>query len=220
MWLPARLALGHLPSSVNRLSQLRRFLESFYVIVSNFVRIAASMLLVVSVVLAGTSQAQQSDDSSEKITVFHRPIPSQSIPQVGTPMSIQIELRNTYDISTKVRLVGAKDGRFIDIAFARGALNQSDHPTFSIEIPSPIASMSYQFVVHQRDGSLSSSKKFVIKRDCIQNFKVTVPENAPNSEFRMEISSLIAQAKILERDTISLESSLRLLEDIKSSLSN
>jgi len=190
------------------------------VILSKFVRVAASMLLVVGILLPGVSQSQQDDDSGEPITVIHRPIPPESISQVGTPMSIQIELHNTYDINAKVRLVGAKDGRFIDIAFPRGALNESDHPTFSIEIPSPIAAMSYQFVVHQRDGTLSSSKKFIIKRDCIQNFKVSVPEDAPNSEFRKEVSSLIAQAKILERDTISLESSLRLLEDIKSSLSN
>jgi hypothetical protein len=220
MWFPAKLALGSSPSSIMGLWCLRRFSESSHVILSKFVRIAATMLLVVGILLPSVSQSQQDDDSGEPIMVVHRQIPPESISQVGTPMSIQIELRNTYDIDAKVRLVGAKDGRFIDIAFPRGALNEADHPTFSIEIPSPIAAMSYQFVVHQRDGTLSSSKKFTIRRDCIQNFKVTVPEGSPNSEFRKEVSSLISQAKILERDTISLESSLRLLDDIKSSLSN
>ena len=182
--------------------------------------ITASILFAAGIVLPGLSHAQQSDDSSEIISVVHRPAPPHSIPQFGTPMTIQVELINTYDIDAKIRLVGAKDGRFIDISFPRGALNDSDHPTFSIEIPSPVAAMSYQFVVHQRDGSLSTSKKFLLKRNCIQNFKVAVPEDVPNSDFRREVSSLVAQAKVLERDTISLESSLKLLEDIKTSLSN
>jgi hypothetical protein len=166
------------------------------------------------------SHSQSASDSEEPIKVLHRAVPPNGIPQVGTPMDIQVELLNTFDIDSKIRLVGAKDGRFIDIAFPRGALNAADRPTFHVEIPSPVAVMTYQFVVHQRDGSLSSSEKFVIKRDCIQNFKVVVPENAPNSDFRREVSSLVSQAKTLERDTASLESSLKLLEDIKASLSN
>lgn len=135
-------------------------------------------------------------------------------------MHIEVELLNTFDITRTVRLIGAKDGRFIDIAFPRGALNAVDRPTFHVEIPSPIAAMTYQFVVHQGDGSLTSSDKFTIKRDCIQNFKVAVPEDAPNAQFRREVSTLVSQAKILERDTASLEASLKLIEDIKASLSN
>jgi len=171
--------------------------------------------------LASPSYAQQQDDTGNlPITVAHQPPRVDAIPAIGTLMPIQVELRNTFDIESKIRLVGSKDGRFIDIAFPRGALNSADQPTFKIEIPSPVAAMTYQFVIHQRDGSLSASERFVIKRRCIQNYTVAVPEDAPNAEFRREVSSLVSQAKNLERDTASLESSLRLLEQIKSSLAN
>lgn len=186
----------------------------------NYFSIAASILVLLYALVPGTSQSQKPENSEKKISVVHRPLASNAISQVGSTISIQIELLNTYDIDAKIRLVGAKDGRFIDISFPRGALNELDHPTFSIEIPSPLAVMSYQFVVHQRDGSLSSSEKFIIKRNCIQNFKVTVPEDGKDGDFRREISSLVGQAKLFERDTISLESSLKLIEDIKASLSN
>jgi hypothetical protein len=180
------------------------------------------------VILAGVSitsridtlYAQSSGEPVAPIKIIHKPLQSGSIPTLGTPMRVDVELLNTFDIESKVRLIGAKDGRFIDIAFPQGALNAVDHPTFHIEIPSPVAAMTYQFVVHQRDGTLSSSERFTIKRSCIQNFKVAVPEDAPNGDFRREVSTLISQAKSLERDTASLESSLKLLEDIKASLTN
>ncbi len=186
-------------------------------------RIVALVALVVAFaacIVAQRSYAQPADGESKPIKILHRPLDSQSIPSIGNPMRLEVELVNTFDITSTLRLIGAKDGRFIDIAFPRGALNAVDRPTFQIDIPSPVAAMTYQFVVHQRDGSLSSSEKFTIKRDCIQNFKVAVPEDAPNTEFRREVSSLVSQAKILERDTASLEASLKLIEDIKASLSN
>jgi hypothetical protein len=172
------------------------------------------------VILAGVSITSRIDTLYAPIKIIHKPLQSGSIPTLGTPMRVDVELLNTFDIESKVRLIGAKDGRFIDIAFPQGALNAVDHPTFHIEIPSPVAAMTYQFVVHQRDGTLSSSERFTIKRSCIQNFKVAVPEDAPNGDFRREVSTLISQAKSLERDTASLESSLKLLEDIKASLTN
>jgi hypothetical protein len=181
-----------------------------------------SILLVSLFVLLGGGDIILAQDAGAppQIKVSHRAPASDALPAIGTLMTLEIELQNTFDIETKIRLVGSKDGRFIDIAFPRGALNAADHPTFKVEIPSPIAAMTYQFVVHQRDGSLSSSERLVIKRRCIQNYKVTIPEDAPNAEFRREISSLVSQAKNLERDTASFETSLKLLEQIKSSLTN
>lgn len=170
--------------------------------------------------LLPSCSAQQSSDASPAIAVVHRPLAPSSLPALGSPMAIEVELLNTFDIAAKVRLIGAKDGRFIDIAFPRGALNAVDRPTFRVEIPAPVAAMTYQFVVHQPNGSLSSSEKFTIKRRCIQNYKVTVPEDVPNTDFRREVSTLIAQSKTLERDTASLETSLKLLEDIKAALAN
>ncbi len=186
---------------------------------TRLIRIALVVAVIASIV-AQTSHAQPTEDSGEPIKILHHPLDSKSLPPMGNPMRLEVELVNTFDITSMLRLIGAKDGRFIDIAFPRGALNPADRPTFQIEIPSPIAAMTYQFVVHQRDGSLSSSEKFTIKRDCIQNFKVAVPEDAPNADFRREVSSLVSQAKTLERDTTSLEASLKLVEDIKASLSN
>lgn len=159
------------------------------------------------------------EDVKEKISLLHQAPSTNAIPPVGSLMRIQVELRNTVDITAKIRLVGSKDGRFIDIAFPKGALNSADHPTFFVEIPSPVAAMTYQFVVRQPDGSVTTSNRYVVKRNCIQNYAVDIPDTSGSAAYSREVAKLVARANELERDTASLEASLKLLEEMKASIS-
>jgi hypothetical protein len=134
-------------------------------------------------------------------------------------MQIKVETINTVDITTKIRLVGAKDGRFIDIAFPKGKLNTVDHPSYTIDVPTPIAAMTYQFIVHQPDGSITTSEKFIVKRPCIPHFKIAEPDSASTAAYNREIATLVARSKELELETASLESSLKLVEEMKTALS-
>lgn len=158
-------------------------------------------------------------EETKTITLLHQAPSAAEIPPLGTLMRIQVELRNTVDIATKIRLVGSKDGRFIDIAFPKGALNAADHPTFVAEIPAPVAALTYQFVMHQPDGSITTSNRYVLKRKCIQNFTVNVPDSSPSAAYNREVATLVARSKELERDTASLEASLKLMEEMKLSMS-
>jgi len=176
--------------------------------------IACSLLALLS---PSASLAQESGDG-RKIVLSHRaPLPS-TIPPVGSLMQIRVETLDTVDITTKIRLVGAKDGRFIDIAFPRGKLNSSDHPTYTVDVPAPIAAMTYQFVLHQPDGSISTSEKFIVKRPCIPHFKIPEPSETSTAAYNKEIATLVARAKELELETASLENSLKLVEDMRAAL--
>lgn len=167
----------------------------------------------------GRPQGSSESTAAPRIEILHSPLKSNDIPPVGSLMRIQFTLTNTVDIESKIRLVGSKDGRFIDLAFPQGALNSGDRPVFSVEIPSPVAVMTYQFILHQKDGSLSTTPKYTVKRDCIQNFQVDVPDDGSTTTFRREMASLVAKAHSLDRDNKSLESSLKLVEQMKASLS-
>jgi hypothetical protein len=133
-------------------------------------------------------------------------------------MPVSVQLENASDVDIKIRLVGSRDGRFMDIAFPMGVLNMSDRPTYTIQIPAPTAAMTYQFIVHQRSGDLTLSEKFTVKRNCIQNFRVDVPENLPSAEYRKEVATLVSQARSLERDTQNLDTALKLLEALRQDL--
>ncbi len=197
------------------------FFDSDYFRATLVTACAGMLVGISSVVTYSTPCLAQSESDAPRgleprIEVLHTPLNGAEIPPVGSLMRIQVLLTNTIDIESKLRLVGAKDGRFIDIAFPQGALNHSDKAAFVAEIPSPIAAMSYQFIVHQKDGTLSSSRTFTIKRPCIQNFTVKVADDKSTTSFRREIASLVTEANRLERDNKSLESSLKLVEEMRS----
>ena len=177
--------------------------------------------------LARSCHAQQPENgpstsaqvATPRIEVLHSPLQTSDIPPVGSLMRIEFTLTNTIDIESKIRLVGSKDGRFIDLAFPRGALNAADRPVFSVEIPSPVAVMTYQFVLHQKDGSMTATPRYTIKRRCIQNFTVDVPDDGSTTAFRREMASLVAKANSLDQDNKTLEGALKLVEQMKGSLS-
>jgi hypothetical protein len=137
------------------------------------------------------------------------------IPHAGTLIPISASLTNSSDVDIKIRLVGSRDGRFMDIAFPMGVLNETDRPTYTIHLPAPVAAMTYQFVIHQMSGDLSITDKYIIKRNCIQNFAVEVPDTIPSAEYRREIATLVANARTLERDTRNLETAIKLLDTLK-----
>jgi hypothetical protein len=176
---------------------------------------ASALILCLFVVPCAMVNGQ---DTQPPIKVVHEPIPPSSVPPLGSLMQIKVELLNTTDITTKIRLIGAKDGRFIDVNFPRGALNNRDKPVFTVELPAPVAAMSYQFVIHQPSGSLTTSGKYILKRSCIQNFRVAPPEAGSTVAYQQEVATLVAKAKNLEREAISLEASFKLLEELQTSV--
>lgn len=162
-----------------------------------------------------TTAVALAEDASPPVILQHKPIETHQLPQAGTLIPISVSLANSSDVDFKIRLVGSRDGRFMDIAFPMGVLNESDRPTYTINLPAPVAAMTYQFVIHQKSGDLTLTEKYIIKRNCVQNFKVEVPETIPSAEYRKEVATLVAKARSLERDTRNLETAIKLLENLK-----
>ena len=132
-------------------------------------------------------------------------------------MPIRVRLSNSSDVATKIRLVGSRDGRFMDIAFPMGQFDESSQPVFTIDIPAPSVAMTYQFIVHQPNGDLTLSDKFLLKRSCVQ--KAQEPQSEEPQEYRAQVVSLIGQARSLEKDNTNLEAAIKLLESLKKDLS-
>jgi len=130
-------------------------------------------------------------------------------------LPISVELRNTTDVNLTIRLVGSRDGRLLDLAFPKGALNANDNPRYEVEIPMPSAGMSYQFIVHRPDNTLVTSERFTIQRPCIQNFRTTVPEGSPDLEFKQKVGSLVSEVRLLEREISQLDAAHKALDELK-----
>jgi hypothetical protein len=78
--------------------------------------------------------------------------------------------------------------------------------------------MSYQFVLHQADGALVTSQRFAIRRTCVQNYRIEVAEDGGDVEFKRTVGDLISKAKSLERETLQLDASVKVLEELKKNI--
>jgi len=177
-------------------------------------------LLALASLTAAVPHAAAQDNSppAPTIQVMHRPPEAAQLPVPGALMALSLELANSKDIETKVRLVGSRDGRFMDIAFPLGTLNNADRAQFALSVPAPLGVMTYQFIVHQPNGSLTTSARYIIKRPCIQNFRVEVAPDDPNAAVKQQLGTMIAKSKSLERETHNLDGALKILEDLSVSL--
>ncbi len=176
------------------------------------------MSLLATCVLPLASLSSVADDPRPTIRIQHQPLSVAQIPAAGTLMPISLQLENSSEVDIKIRMVGSRDGRFMDIAFPMGVLNMSDRPTFTINVPAPTALMTYQFVIHQPNGELTLTPKYTVQRSCVQKFRVDVPDGEPSSQYRKEIATLMAKARSLERDTAQLETAIKLIEALKKDL--
>ena len=179
------------------------------------VRANALIMALGSLALVLNSPAARAEDATPPVVLQHKPMETHQLPQAGTLMPISVSIANSSDVDVKIRLVGSRDGRFMDIAFPMGVLNETDRPSYTINVPAPVAAISYQFVIHQKSGDLTLTDKYIIKRNCVQNFKVEVPETIPSAEYRKEVATLVAKARSLERDTRNLDTAIKLLDTLK-----
>ena len=179
------------------------------------VRANALIIAIGSLALVSNSSTARAEDVTPPVVLQHKPMETHQLPQAGTLMPVSVSIANSSDVDVKIRLVGSRDGRFMDIAFPMGVLNETDRPTYTINVPAPVAAISYQFVIHQKSGDLTLTDKYIIKRNCVQNFKVEVPETIPSAEYRKEVATLVAKARSLERDTRNLDTAIKLLDTLK-----
>jgi len=176
-------------------------------------KISIALALVIGALCARPAVGE--DASQAPLTIRHQPTETHKLPPAGTLMPVAVQLENSSDVDIKIRLVGSRDGRFMDIAFPMGVLNESDKPTYTIQVPAPVKAMTYQFIIHQKGGDLTLSDKFVTKRNCVQTYKVEVAENLPSAEYRKQMATLVAKARSLERDTQNLETAIKLIDGLR-----
>ncbi len=182
---------------------------------SGLTSVLVCLLATFSSIVPAAVPVARAQDSKPAIQIVHRPPDLKNLPTSAPWLPIVLELRNTKNVALKIRLVGSRDGRLLDISFPKGNLNTQDYPEYKVEIPAPLAAMSYQFVVHQADASLVTSQRYAIRRSCIQNYRIEIPDDGGDAEFKRTVGELISRAKVLERETLQLDASAKVLEELK-----
>lgn len=186
-----------------------------------FKSLALATGILVSAAVYGASHFQMVSEAAETsaVQLVHQQPDSRSLPAPSFMIPLTLEVRNTRATDLRIRVVASRDGRIMDIGMPQGNLNQADNPVYQIEVAAPTYVLSYQFIIQDKAGNVTTSKRYVVRRPCIQNYKVDVPKDASDAEFKQNVGELISKAKILETTTANYETSLKLLEQLKTLVS-
>jgi hypothetical protein len=148
-------------------------------------------------------------------TLSHTPPYGTDLPFPGKLMSLEAKLLNTKQTNRKLRVLIVRDGRLLDLSTDGALLNERDIPTYKFTIYSPLAEISYQFILYNPDGTVTTSRRYSVRRDCLPNVELTGVK--PDSELSADekIAALAHQSRGLDRDLEAYERALGLLEELR-----
>ena len=156
----------------------------------------------------------------EKPVIIHSPAAAELLPFPGKPVTLTVKLKNTRDTSYKLRAYFSIDGKLTEIPVAEASLDDNDHPTYTVNTYSPIAEISYQFLLIGKDGSVIPSTRYVIRRKCIPKLFVDEAKVEQNSDSKEYMKNLVVQAQSLEDTLAAYDSAFKLIDEISSLLTN
>jgi len=177
--------------------------------------VAAAAALLIGGVCPRSAAAGDVNGEAKPIAVKHIAPRPQDLPAPGGRLKLSLQLGNTREITQNVTALINLDGRLMNIAAGEGYLNEYDSPTFELETSSPAAEIAYQFVVRSSDGSMTSSKRYVVTRRCLPTVDLTnavIPKEMQGNE---RLRTLVEATKSLERDLVYYDAALRSVSELK-----
>jgi hypothetical protein len=186
--------------------------------VAKRLQIAFAMVTVLGVsVLCAPAHAQLNPDKTfgqTQYSIVHSAPKSSALPLPGQPLTLTVQLKNWEDTSRLLRTVIVEDGKLLYTASNAAYFNEYEQPTYDIEIPSPKASLEYQFFFEGGGGETVKSSRYVVSRKCLLDTSLKDIDYRAESQLNDRIPLLVQQADKLEKELISYETTLDLLNDL------
>lgn len=186
-------------------------------------RLARRCAVVAPLLVSGSIALAQDSTTTPTATpppieFIHQPAQAAQLPPPGQPLSLTVQLKNSRDPERRLRMLAAVDGEFVDVFVDGGTLNEFDQPVYKIETFSPLAQISYQFVMRTDDGGVVSSPRFVIRRPCIPNVSLVDLKAPADGSGDARLALAVERAQRLEGEIASYETLLSLVNQIKERL--
>jgi hypothetical protein len=149
------------------------------------------------------------NNSKKGVGVKHIPPRAQDLPAPGAPLKLSFQLTNTREITQLVTALVTVDGELMNVLGSEGYLNEYDNPAFEIATIAPLGELAYQLVVRGQDGSIVTSKRYAVRRNCLPSVDLTDVAIPEKTQGREKLELIIQKTKGLERDLGTLEQALR-----------
>ena len=180
--------------------------------ISKFSFIAAKFFIC-SLIAIGSNPpsgfAADKQATKTNIQFIHRPLTEKALPAPGQSLTIALELAGTREISLPVSIVAVRDGRMLPVPLSNAYRDANDKPIYEFELASPLAELTYQFLIPGSAVGSSGvpalvSDKFTVRRPCIPAFNSSTAGNANHSE----LDKLAVEARVLEQEIDAYTSAL------------
>lgn len=159
--------------------------------------------------------------AAESVGFLHDAVTPDRLPYPGQPLKLEFELLNTKETGGTLRIHAVVDGRLVDALATNQLMNEQDRPTYSIDLHSPVSSLSYQAFLLAANDQVIASPVYSVQRSC-NPLKRSVEESIPvESASPMEkLQQLEFEARRLEREIESYNRAFALLEELQTQLKN
>lgn len=160
------------------------------------------------------AQQDSANVQTKPLVINALQIDANKMPFPGERITLRAEVSNTRDFRLPIRLLAVRDGKFYEISAASGLLGSNERPQYQVEIPAPLAELSYQFVLIQPNGTVATSKRLVARRSCIPDITPVMGEMPADVDGSERFNRLIVDNLKLEQEISNLERTAQELDSI------
>lgn len=152
---------------------------------------------------------------SGPVEIYAEHVDLHNLPLPGTPFTVKVKLGNTRDTERRLRAIVVRDGRLADVPPMKAAyLDEYDQPTYELQIFSPLAELSYQFVLYNPDGTFSTTPRHTVRRQCVPFIDIEKITLEPKSQGEARLDALVKLSRGLEREVAAYDTAVKLLQSM------
>lgn len=148
------------------------------------------------------------------VEIFPEQLNLQTLPLPGAPIIVKAKLSNTKDTERRLRALVVRDGKLSDVAPLKSYLDEYDQPTYEMQFFSPLAELSYQFVLYNPDGSFSTTPRLSVRRNCIPFIDLNKIKLEPKSQGEARLEALVKLSRGLEREISTYDVALKIIDSL------
>ena len=153
-----------------------------------------------------------------KISIITNIISAAELPAPGLPLELKAELQNTRDFRQPLKILLVRDQQFQEFISEPGLPDSREKPQYSIKIPAPLVELEYQFVLTMPDGSVITSLKNKVRRNCMPDITPALEKIESNMDDKEKFNLLVAQNSLIEGEIANFETAVNELKMLSSML--
>jgi len=156
----------------------------------------------------------ESNVCADGIQFVHTPPRVEELPTPGRAMKLKVTIQGAPNLDGSTRAFVVGDGRLMELPL-QGVYNESDDVVYTLDLWSPLAELSYQFVYYPPQGTPGISQRYALSRPCLPNWKLTDAKIDRELNTEPRVKELIRVTRDLDIDLKGLEYIVDLLAQLR-----